>query len=239
MPLANAARSFQFMHLPHVAVIVLIVVASAVLCVAARKLGRPPLTRAIAWALALVLLVNELISWTQALSSVGGREFLAHYLPLHICGAAVFLTAIVLITRNQFLYEVMYYWALAGTLQAVITPDMNTPFPEYRFFQYFTSHGCVVVGVAFATWGMRMRPGPGSVWRAFGVTLAFAAFVGLANYLLRPLGANYMFLCDAAGGASPFFFLPWPWYIPFIAVTSLGVFWLLYLPFVISRRQEP
>lgn len=234
MPVASAARSFQFMHTPHVAAMLVIAAAAAVLCVAARKLRRPAVTRAIARALAIAVVLNEVIYWAWALSRVSGREFLQHNLPLHICGAGVFLAAAVMFTRNQFLYEVLYFWALAGTVQAAVTPDLAAAFPEYRFFQYFIAHGGVIACAAFATWGMGMRPGKGSVWRAYFFTVACTAAVGAIDWLLD---ANYMFLCEPAGGASPFFFLPWPWYIAVIAAVGLGVMWLLYLPVAIARRQ--
>ena len=238
MPLADAARSFQFMHPPHVAAMVLIAAAAAGLCVTARKLERPSVTRTIAWAISVAVLANEMTHWVWALCTSGLAEFLRTSLPLHVCGAGVFISAFVLIRRHQFLYEVLYFWALGGTLQAIVTPDLDSAFPTYQFFRYFVAHGCVVVGAAFATWGLRMRPRPGSVWRVFGFSVAFMAFVGLANYLLRPVEANYMFLCEAAGGASPFFFLPWPWYILFLVAFGLGIMWLLYLPFAIARRRS-
>lgn len=235
MPLASAVRSFEFMHLPHVVAMAAIAVVAVGLCVVVRNLRGPGLARGIAWAIAAAVLLNELVCWVWALNMVSVQEFARRYLPLHICGAAVFLTAVVLIIRSQFLYEIVYFWALGGTVQAIVTPDLTAAFPGYRFFQYFTSHGCVVVGVVFATWGMGMRPGKGSVWRVYFFTVACTAAVGAIDWLLD---ANYMFLCEPAGGASPFFFLPWPWYIAVIAGVGLGVFWLLYLPFAIRRRQS-
>lgn len=236
MPVASAARSFEFMHAPHVAMMLLIAAAAAVLCVAARRLRRPAVTRAIARTLAIAVVLNEVIYWAWALSGMSGREFLQHNLPLHICGAGVFLAAAVMFTRNQFLYEVLYFWALAGTVQATVTPDLAAAFPAYRFFQYFITHGGVIACAAFATWGMGMRPGKGSVWRVYFFTVACTAAVGAIDWLLD---ANYMFLCEPAGGASPFFFLPWPWYIAVMAVVGLGIMWLLYLPVAIARRRRP
>lgn len=235
MPLADAARSFEFMHVPHVVAMLVIAAGAAGLCVAARKLRRPGVTRAIAWALAIAVVLNEVIYWAWVLPRVSGTEFLQHNLPLHICGAGVFVAAAVMFTRNQFLYEVLYFWALAGTVQATVTPDLAAAFPAYRFFQYFIAHGGVIVGAAFATWGMGMRPGKGSVWRVYFFTVACTAVVGAIDWLLD---ANYMFLCEPPGGASPFFFLPRPWYIPFIAAVGLGLFWLLYLPVALARRRR-
>jgi len=53
------------------------------------------------------------------------------------------------------------------------------------------------------------------------------------------LGANYMFLCAPPRGASPFFFLPWPWYIPALEAVGVAVTLLLFLPFAIARRAQP
>ena len=58
-----------------------------------------------------------------------------------------------LLRRNQILYEIGYFWGIVGTLNAVLTPQLDLGFPHYRFFQYFIVHGGIVVGVLFADVG--------------------------------------------------------------------------------------
>jgi hypothetical integral membrane protein (TIGR02206 family) len=154
---------------------------------------------------------------------------------------AVYLTAWTLLRPNCYVFEVTYYWGLAGTVQALLTPNLQNDFPTYWFFVYFITHGGIVVGVLFATLALKMRPGKGSILRVFVITNLYMVVTAGANWLL---GANYMFLSAPPRGASPFFFFPWPWYIVFLELVAVVFITLLYLPFFLSdrlhsRRQTP
>jgi uncharacterized membrane protein YwaF len=48
------------------------------------------------------------------------------------------------------------------------------------------------------------------------------------------LHANYMFLCWPADAASPFFFLPWPWYILILMGIGVVTVFVLYSIFPIT-----
>ena len=160
------------------------------------------------------------------------RGFVQNHLPLQVCGVATLLTAAVLVVRNQKMYEIAYFWGLVGTSNAVITPSVEAGFPDYRFFQYFTAHSGIVVGVLYATLGLRMRPTLAGLWRAFIAVNVFAVAVGAINVALD---SNYMFLCEPPPDtASPFFFAPWPWYIPIIDAIALALFFAVLSPFLVS-----
>jgi len=231
--LAGLGNSFRTFAPPHVAAVFLTAAAAVALSLWARKTQSAKVPQAIRWAIALGLLGNEFLFYGYVLATEPLKEFARASLPIHICGAAVFLTAWTLWKRSQYVYEIAYFWGLAGTLQAVLTPNLTEGFPAYRFFQYFLAHGGIVVGVVFATWGLKMRPARGAVLRVFVITNLYTGLVAGAN---GALGANYMFLCAPPLGESPFFFLPWPWYILFLEFVGLGLVLLLYLPFALGDR---
>ena len=52
------------------------------------------------------------------------------------------------------------------------------------------------------------------------------------------LGSNYMFLCQPPVTKSPFFFLPWPWYLLFLDGVALVLFYVLFMPFKISKNES-
>jgi uncharacterized membrane protein YwaF len=92
----------------------------------------------------------------------------------------------------------------------------------------------VVVAAAVVVLGLGRRPRPGAAWRAFGVTLAYAAVVGIVN---QALGTNFLYLCrkpieptllDAFG--------PWPVYLVTVALFALGLFHLMAWPLRRSVR---
>ena len=188
---------------------------------------------AIGYLLAGVLLTNEVTNWCYRFAEFGLSEFIRNHLPLHACGIAVLATAATLLFRNQRAFEIAYFWGLVGSSNAVITPSLGDAegFPSYRFFQYFIAHSGIVVGVLFATWGLRMRPTLGGLFRAFVCVNLFALGVGVFNVVM---GSNYMFLREPPETASPFFFAPWPWYIPILDLVALGMFFAVLSPFLVS-----
>ncbi len=225
---------FPTFGVPHLAAIGLTVAVPVALCLAVRR-GSPAVGNAVRYGLAATLLLNEFAWWTIRVVQIGFDGFLRNHLPLHLCGVAVFLTAVTLIFRRKRAYEIAWFWGMVGAGSAVLTPgNIDVGFPAYRFFQYFIAHGGIVAGVAVATWGLGMRPSLGGLFRAFLYMNLLAVPVAIANLLL---GSNYMFLSSPPGGSvSPFFFAPWPWYLLFLEMVGLGMFLLAYLPFVRWRR---
>jgi len=219
----------------HVGAIAIIVAAAVALSLWARRARSPKVTLAIRWAIALGLPANEAVYYVYVLLHDGWHTFVTASLPLHICGAAVYLTAWTLWRRNQYTYELAWFWGLGGTLQAILTPNLAVGLPDYRFIQFFLTHGGIVIGATFATFAMGMRPRRGAILRVVVLTNLLMGVVAGLDWLL---GANYMFLCRPPRGASPFFFLPWPWYILFLEAVGVVFVTLLYLPFVPAQRRR-
>jgi hypothetical integral membrane protein (TIGR02206 family) len=177
--------------------------------------------------LALYLLLTAGLVFVIAARS--GLFRLIELLPFHLCDMAILLAMVALLWRVQWVYEVLYFWALAGTLLAVFTPDVTMGFPDPGFLSFFGIHAGVVASACVLTWGEGMRPRPGAAWTVFGITNAYAGLVGVVNFIA---GTNFMYLnrkpssptlLDALG--------PWPWYLLVADVLALGLFLLLELPF--------
>ncbi|TMB93335.1 MAG: TIGR02206 family membrane protein, partial [Chloroflexi bacterium] len=124
---------------------------------------------------------------------------LLYALPLQLCDAAIFICAFALWTRKQLLIEVAYFWGLAGTIQGLITPDLPAHFPSFLFIQYNIAHGGVVAAALFLVVGLNHWPRPRAVVYVFGVTVAYAAFVG---FLDAVTGADYLW-ADGPGISAP------------------------------------
>lgn len=229
---AGDFKTFGATHLWAVAVSAAVAAGLIVLC---RRSPSDRAQRWVRWALATLLVGNECSYYVYKLATADPWMLLREGLPLHICAAGLYLMAWVLVRPNQLVYETAYFWGLAGTFQALITPSLQYDFPHVRFFQYFITHSGIVTAVLVATFVMKMRPRKGSVFRVFLLTNAMLAVVGVVNWLL---GANYMFLCGPPKGESFWFFLPWPWYILFLEPVALGLFALVYSPVWLASRRE-
>ena len=181
--------------------------------------------------MAAVLVAVEVSWWVYLLAGgVPGSE-LAYSLPLQLCDAAIFVAAAALWTRRHLLVEVTYFWGLAGTIQALLTPDLPQHFPSYPFFQYYIAHGGVVAAALVLVVGMRIFPE--HLLRVIGVTLAYVVLVGLVDAVT---GANYMYLRAKPSAPTLLDLLgPWPVYILAASVIGLVLFALLDSPFLFRR----
>jgi len=208
------------------------VLGGVVLCRAARQ--RPGPWRVVAARILGLALAADAVSWIVALV-VQGTFSPKTSLPLALCDMAALVAAAACWWRVPVLVEVTYFWGLAGTLQAVITPDLNVGFPHLVFFQYMVGHLGIVLAAVFLVVGLQMPPRPGAVVRTFAVTAGYSAVVGLVDALS---GANYMFLRRPPGNWTLLRLLgPWPWYIVSAAGVALVLFTVLDAPFWRHRRR--
>jgi len=210
----------------HAGALATIAVATVALVVLARR--RPG-----AWLpwMAVALVVVEVSWWVYLLAGGVPGSQLAYSLPLQLCDAAIFVAAAALWTRRQVLVEVTYFWGLAGTIQALLTPDLPQHFPSYPYFQYYIAHGGVVAAALVLVVGLRIFPE--HLPRVIGFTIGYTALVGVIDAVT---GANYMYLrakpptptlLDVLG--------PWPVYILAATAIALGLFALLDAPFRFRR----
>jgi hypothetical integral membrane protein (TIGR02206 family) len=201
-------------------------VTCAVLCYTARR--RPGPWRVVVARLVGLALAADIVAYTVGL--VVARTWTAETsLPLALCNAGVVVAAIACWWRVPLLVELTYFIGLAGTLQAVLTPDLAVAFPHLVFFEYVVGHVGIVLAALFLVVGMRLAPRPGAVLRVFAITAAYTAFVGLIDGVT---GADYMFLRRPPGEWTLLRLLgPWPWYVVSAAGLALVLLTLLDLPF--------
>ncbi len=222
----------------HLTTILAIVLVSTGLPLWVRRTGSERLAQRVALGMAVFLVVHEIYK-TWMWVAIYDRP-LAEHLPLQICGAAVFLSAIVLVWRQPRLFEVVYFWGLAGTLQAILTPDVPHAFPHPIYLVFFISHGMIIVAILYCAVVFRLRPTWSSIPRVLLITVLFAfLLVAPFNWLFD---TNYMYLCRKPDAASILDSLgPWPWYLAGAAVLAVISFVIYYTPFWIMdlfRRRS-
>jgi len=156
-------------------------------------------------------------------------------LPLHLCDVSLVLAWVALVTRRIEVVEPLYFFASAGTLPALLTPELAQGFPELRFLVYFLHHGLTLLATAVLILGFRRVPRPGAWWRAFFLLNAYAAAVTPVNLLLD---TNFLYLRAKPSAQTPFdWFGPWPFYILTLEAAALTIFFLLDLPLEPLRRR--
>src|SRR5438309_9592346 len=161
----------------HAWAVVVIAGATAAL-VATARLRPGPWTQFAARALAVVLVGDEVAWWMYLVVTHANRADLLYALPFQLCDAAIFISAAALWSRRQILVEVTYFWGLAGTIQAIITPDLPQHFPTFPIIQYYVAHGGVVAAGLFLLVALGQWPRRRVVIGVAALTIFSAAFVG-------------------------------------------------------------
>jgi hypothetical integral membrane protein (TIGR02206 family) len=191
--------------------------------------------RWVGWAgrtISVVLVADAVLFVSVPLAD--GRWSVQGSLPLALCDVALIVAAIACWWPQWSLaVELTYFWGLAGTLQAVATPDLSAGFPRLEFFEFVVGHLGIVIAALFLVVGLRLRPRRRAVVRVFAVTAAYTAFVGWFDWLT---GSNYMYLAAVPRHGSLLSVLgPWPWYILSAACVAIVLLLILDAPF--HRRE--
>ena len=182
-----------------------------------------------------------LLAWFVAfhvVAELDGTYSLDTDLPLHLTDAVTLVAVAALWTGRPLLFELTYFWGLAASLQAVLTPNLDSDegFPDFFYWQFFITHSGVVLAAVFLAFGIGLTARPGAVWRMFLATVAWALVAAAGNLVT---GGNYMFLDEPPETDSLLDYMgPWPWYILSAAALALALFTLLDLPFR-RRRVRP
>ena len=212
----------------------LLLIVSICLAISAlRNRFSPSAQRYTRWSLLAVIYLSE-ISWHVWMLATG-QWSIQVMLPLWLCSLTVWSIPLLLLFRNRFYYEWVYFMGLIGASQALLTPDlMNYGFPHFRFIEFLTVHGAIIIAIVYMTVVERFRPTWRSLPRVILMTDLYWIFCRLVN---NQIGSNYLYtqgklptpsLLDVLG--------PWPWYL--LSMQALGMLFcvLLYLPFAIRDR---
>jgi hypothetical integral membrane protein (TIGR02206 family) len=222
-------NGFALGSLVHGSIVLAVAVLGTALGIAIRRQWLSPMT---VRALGVTLAAAEL-TWYGHLA-FGPWPIWPGMLPLHLCDITVWLTVLAATTASPRFFGVAYFWGLAGTTMALLTPDVQGLSWNYPTVQFFVSHGLVVATLlAMAVSGVvPIRP---RSWRtAFLLLHLYAVIIGVFNAFT---GTNYLYLMEKPSGSTLLDLMgPWPWYLLSADALGAAMFFLLSLPL---RRRRP
>lgn len=231
----NMAASFRSFGPAHCGVIALTFIAPLALAAAVRWSESAALARIVSFSLVALLVGAKVL---RLVLLAHDNEFtMENAAPMYLCDWAAILVVVTLIYPNQWTYELCYFWALAGTLQALLTPDLPQGFPDPRFISFFALHGGVIAAVLYMTIGLGMRPVPMSIVRALAWSAVYLAVAITVNSLF---GTNYGYLRAKPAHPSLLDYMArWPFYIAELALLAVLSCLIYYAPFFILDRLRP
>ena len=155
-------------------------------------------------------------------------------LPLYLCSFLALLIPIFTYYRRYWMYEILLFWIIAGTLQGVLTPDIAEGFPSFDYFRYWVVHLGLLVIIFYATFVFNMRPKFRSIFKSILALQVYVIMMLLINYLMD---ANYFYLNSKPESASLLdYFGKWPYYILVTQLILVPYFMIIYLPFYWYER---
>lgn len=224
-----ADQKFELFSPPHLVAMFVTVVAPFALAAAARRFPRvDAITRG---TIATILALNfvgygvracfaDALTWQQVL-------------PFQLCDWTMIAVIIACVNggRPRWL-EVIYFWGIGGSLQAVLTPNLQFAFPDYRFLTFFIDHCGIVIGTAYLMRTRKFRPTLGSVWRTWLWSIAYLLVTLVVDQITD---VNYGFLLHKPEAFSILSYLSdsRPLYIFQLNLLALVFFAVLYVPFAI------
>ena len=187
----------------------------------------------IGFVLGIIVFINYPI-WVL-LEILAGSFDVSLHLPLHLCRFANILILFVMIKRNYFIFEILYFWGLSGMFQGMITPDIIEDIPHFHYFRYFAGHHLLVVAMIYAVVVYRMKPTIKSVKKAFIGLNIFLVIAFISNIII---GSNYFWIMGKPPAGSLLDYMgPWPWYILTGEFVALAHFMLAYLLFLFIDKK--
>jgi len=152
-----------------------------------------------------------------------------------MCSIMVWVSIYGLWSGKRWVFNLMYFFGIAGAVQAIITPDAVYAFPHLRFMNTLFSHSLLVISGFWVIFVEGFRPSSRDLRNAFITVNVYSIPVYLVNLVV---GSHYLYLGGKPETASLMDYFPeWPLYYP-ILVGILGLIMLgMYWPF--ARKTTP
>jgi hypothetical integral membrane protein (TIGR02206 family) len=226
-------RSFQTFSQEHLITALIGFAVVAAFLIAGKKGGE---SRRMATTLLIFLNLSSFPLSLLAWLTLDAPKSLDNFLPLHLCDIATFTAGFALLTKRPLLCAMTYFWGLAATFQALLTPAISVGFPHFPFVMFFIQHFAIVATALYLPIIIGWRPrqplwkGPLEIFVWSVIYLIFAMAVN------RGLGTNFGFASRPPDNLSLIDHLgPWPWYLFSMQAIAVVFFLLLALPF--ARRS--
>ncbi|HEO8419368.1 conserved hypothetical integral membrane protein TIGR02206 [Mycobacteroides abscessus subsp. abscessus] len=156
-------------------------------------------------------------------------------LPFHLCSISLILCLLLLITKWELVFQVVYFIGIIGALMAVITPELFLGYPHFRYFHFFVTHILIIWTCLYFVLVHQYKPTKKGLLLAVIFLNGSAVLTWIVN---RVTGGNYMFLAYKPANSSLLDYLgPYPYYLLVLEIVALALFYILLIPFQLRRKK--
>ena len=192
-PPGNGFEMFGFIHIMWLVVIVIISIIISIIYSLLSKQNKEKKMRL------CIGIIMPVISLYRDLVLLITGHFDRFYLPLHLCGMALFIGSIYCFTKWRFVGVIYVLLCVPGALGALLFPDwIDYPLWNYMHIHDFISHGLIVA------WGICLLASGELIpkWKELWMPVVFGICgVGILYPVNNLLGTNYWFLNGPSPGS--------------------------------------
>lgn len=165
------------------------------------------------------------------------RPFDVSMLPLGLCAMSLYLTALMLWTKNIRLLKIILPWALSGALISIVIVNMAYDFPHFRYVHYFGNHIGFMLGNLYMVVIHRVTYSYKDLLKSSKILFIIALIMYPINFLID---ANHLFLRELPEGTDTLYgYLGSFWVLGF-AFSIFLLFHLWYIPIQrLSKWRQP
>ena len=232
---------FRYFSLAHILPIVIAVVVIYLIFRYRDKIRDTKFDEKFRLVLSFALIITEMSYFWRLVGVPDLQPHPTDHLPITVCGWAVIFSAYFLLTKNQTLFDITYFWLFSGTLFALITPTVLSycgP-TRFRYYQFWCEHLFGYIALFYMIFVHGMKINIKSLFKSLACLVVLAVIAYFANTILGD-DANYLFMAKPEDTASILDILPKNFAVRVLimglAITSL--FGVAYLPWYFIDRKK-
>lgn len=221
----NPDDRFTMFSAEHVIVLVIALILCALLFIFRKPLMK--YRRKLVFSIGLYFLMSNilLLIWYVTTDNWSVKSSL----PLELCTIAALILGALSVSGKISGIPYVYFFAVGGAIQALMTPDLYYGPANFRFYQFFIDHILLVLLPVAALLLYKQSLEIKHFVYSFLLLNLIALFVFIINILVD---ANYMFLRYKPKGQSLLDYLgPYPYYLLSLEIVVLLLYFILYIPF--------
>ncbi len=226
-----SGSGFELYGALHWGWLIFIAAAGAALCVTYRRSGGAA-RRRLGLSLAVFMAALEILK--DVILIVTG-QFRINYLPLDLCGIAIFGEALCAVRPSPIKKELCYCLFLPGAVMALLFPNWTpTPFFNFLHLHSFLLHGALTIYPVMLLAGGDLRPDVRNLPKCFIIGLAMCPPVYIIDRLFNE---NFFFLNAPSPNSPLSLFEKWlgnPGYLIAFPLIAAALWFFMYMPFVIK-----
>lgn len=226
--------SFEPFSAQHLVSVIVLTVAIGALCLTGRNLAEPSKRR---FELVMAGLIAAFWIGYQIYDNVTQGIGLRTSLPLQLCDIVAIIAALEFARPSRNVHALAYFWGVALSSQALITPDLAGGPTTLGFWAFWVYHLFVVGSGVYAVAVRKFRP----EWRDLRLAIIAGFAYAIPVFVIDAmLGLNYGYLGRSNPGQPTVIDLlgPWPSRVAYMILLATIAMFLFWLPWLLRRQPS-